>query len=173
MAASVSPPGGNRNRSTEPAAEFSTTDALLRVLIGVTARVAIPGPRLRALVVGRNARSGDKYVAAYNLCDGSRGVTEVARLSGLDQGNLSRAIARWIEDGVMFKLGSDTRPVHLYRWTTSDGDEDTVITDESAGSTGPPGPTANASRRGGGTRNTSKGLLELPLDESGRNSPRS
>ena len=121
----------NRERPTETAATVSTTDELLRVLIRVTARVAIPEPRLRALV-GGNPRSGDKYIAAYNFCDGSRGVTEIARLADLNQGNLSRTITRWIDQGVMFRLGPESRPVHLYRLSaaTRDGD-DSGITDDS------------------------------------------
>lgn len=119
-----------RDRATGPEG-VSTTDELLRVLISVTARLAVPGPRLRTLVAGRNARSGEKYIVAYNLCDGSRGVSEVARLSGLDHGNLSRGISRWVEQGVMFKLGPDARPVHLYRLLAAGGDEETTaVADE-------------------------------------------
>jgi hypothetical protein len=162
------------------------------VLINVTARAAIPGPRLRTMVVGRNARSGHKYIVAYNLCDGSRGVTEVARLSGLNHGNLSRVIARWIEDGVMFKLGSDAGPVHLYRILDVGADDDAPSAEasprEEEGNASPAS-TSRPSLRARSSRSVSRGVgtgadaaaepaaappaprdaesLELPLDVRG------
>lgn len=167
----------NRDRANDPATAVSTTDELLRVLISLTGRVAVPEPRLRTLVVGRNARSGEKYLAAYNLCDGSRGVREIARISGLDHGNLSRAIIRWVEQGVMFKLGSDARPVHLYRLSLTARDEDgAVASDASAppeGVTASPAAVTRSPRRARDSRNTSdpahnEELFELPFDQRSR-----
>lgn len=185
----------NRDRPTEPAAAVSTTDELLRVLIAVTGRVAIPEARLRVLV-GRNPRTGDKYMAAYDLCDGSRGVSEIARLSGLDHGNLSRTITRWVDQGVMFKLGWDARSVQLYRLSAGGREDDGIAaTDESPQSDGstasPVAPATRPPRRPRDARNSASAApsadgtraegdvrppreaesLELPLDNGGLDGP--
>ena len=106
--------GSEQTLRAESQRAGSTTDELLRVLIAVTGRVAVPEARLRA-IVGGPGKASDKYLSAYNLCDGSRGLREIARLTGLDAGNMSRAVSRWVDAGVVFKLGDDARPVHLYR----------------------------------------------------------
>jgi hypothetical protein len=102
---------GKGKAATKPP---SNTDELLRVLIGVMGRVAFPPQTLRQVVRGPG-RAADKYVKAYNLCDGTRSMREVGRMSELDSSNMTRAISRWAGAGVVFKLGTEGRPVHLYR----------------------------------------------------------
>jgi hypothetical protein len=84
---------------------------LLRCLLQVIARATIPQQQIRFLV-GR----GKNRVKAFDLFDGSRTVMEVARKAKIDQGNLSRAVASWVENGIAFWIGkgSDTRLLHLY-----------------------------------------------------------
>lgn len=78
------------------------------------ARQAIPEERLAQIVATKSA--GDSQVAAYNLCDGRKGQTEIARSLGIDPGNFSRTVARWIEAGVVLKLGDgrDATLLHVY-----------------------------------------------------------
>jgi len=118
---------GGRQATGDTAEVLSTrpsgTDELLRVLIGLMGRVAFPQKTLRTIVRGPG-KAGDKYVKAYNLCDGTRAMREVARLADLDSSNMSKAISRWVEAGVAFKLGSDSRPVQLYRLTNAEAEEE-------------------------------------------------
>lgn len=92
-------------------ADADRIEELLGCLIKVVARAAIPEDKVRE-VVG----SGAKQIKAFNLCDGTRSQLEVAKQSGLDQGNLSRTAVRWIQNGVMFSLGNgrDARLLHVY-----------------------------------------------------------
>jgi len=107
--------GGNgKGKTSARSRTASETDELLRVLIGVMGRVAFPPKALRDVVRGPG-RAADKYVKAYNLCDGTRSMREVGRMSELDSSNMIKAISRWVEAGVVFRLGSEGRPVHLYR----------------------------------------------------------
>ncbi len=87
---------------------------LLKVLIGVTARVAFPEEKLRQIVAPMS--SSGKYVEAYNLCDGTRSQAEIAREAGIDKGNLSKAVNRWLVQGVVFSVGSSSEPrlIHVY-----------------------------------------------------------
>jgi hypothetical protein len=89
-----------------------TTDELLRALLATAGRVAVPPDELRRIV---SPSSSPKYINAYNLCDGTLGVTEVARRSGLDKANLAKSVNRWVDVGVMFKIGDAPNLLHLYR----------------------------------------------------------
>ena len=89
---------------------MNNSDVYLRAIVGLMGRQAFP-PDVLAELVGR-----EKQIDAYNLCDGSRTQSDVAGELGLDQGNFSRTLNRWIEIGIMFKVGEgrEARPVHLY-----------------------------------------------------------
>ena len=86
-------------------------EQLLQCLIHVVGRAAMPEARVREVVA-----TGDKQVEAFNLFDGKRTQTEVAQRVGVDQGNLSRAAARWVENGVAFWIGEgdDARLLHIF-----------------------------------------------------------
>lgn len=146
----------------------NTTEQLLRVLIGVVGRVAVPEDRLRA-VVRSSPKSADKYAAAYNLCDGTRGVSEIARIVGLDQGNLSRVIIRWVDAGIAFRIGDDGRPVHLYRLGTAitgaEAESSSGGGDGAAGATGAP---AARSRSVAGARGRGRAGAAAPAPHAGR-----
>jgi hypothetical protein len=90
---------------------------LLQMLISVIARGSFQEDRLRKIVIP--SKSPEKYVAAYNLCDGKHSQTEIVKITGLDKGNLSRVIDRWISAGVIFELGegSQVKLLHLYPLT--------------------------------------------------------
>jgi hypothetical protein len=87
---------------------------LFRMLISVLARGSFPEDQLRKIVVP--SRSPEKYLAAYNLCDGKHSQGEIAKLAGLDKGNFSRVIDRWVSLGVVFEIGegSHVKLLHLY-----------------------------------------------------------
>ncbi|MFL6726638.1 MAG: winged helix-turn-helix domain-containing protein [Sphingomicrobium sp.] len=59
---------------------------------------------------------GEKQLRAYNLCDGTRSQSEIAKELGLDAGNFSRSLARWVDAGIVIRVGEarETRPVHVY-----------------------------------------------------------
>jgi DNA-binding MarR family transcriptional regulator len=87
---------------------------LLRAILHTTARGTVPEDKLRKAVLG--VKGGPRQVAAYNLCDGTRLQSEIAEEAGLDQGSLSRSVSRWVELGVLFRIGSGSgaRLLHLY-----------------------------------------------------------
>jgi DNA-binding MarR family transcriptional regulator len=79
-------------------------------MMALLARQTYPPDKLADLV-GR-----DKQLEAYNLCDGSRTQGAIAKQLGLDPGNFSKTVSRWIDVGVLVKVaeGAETRLVHLY-----------------------------------------------------------
>jgi hypothetical protein len=93
-------------------AKMNTTDALLKGIIATVARAAFPPDALLKIVAP--TAGSDKQLLAYNLCDGETSQAEIGKAAKLDQGNLSRAIARWIESGVVLRVGPDQLPLHVY-----------------------------------------------------------
>ena len=75
-------------------------------------RIAFSPENLRTIVAPK--ANGDKQVEAYNLCDGHTSQSDIAKKTGLDGGNLSRSISRWVEEGVMFRVEPDNHPLHIY-----------------------------------------------------------
>ncbi len=92
----------------------SDNEALLRAILSVTARQAFPPERLAEIVLAKGA--GVKQVEAFNLCDGSKTQGEIAKDSKLDAGNFSRTVSRWVDEGVVFRLGEgrEARLLHVY-----------------------------------------------------------
>lgn len=84
---------------------------LLRAILQTVARQTFPEERLRELVIPRNA--GKNQLQAFNSCDGSKTQGEIAKAHGLDAGNFSRTMARWVDAGVVFKL-PDNKLLHVY-----------------------------------------------------------
>lgn len=86
------------------------SESLLRAVLSVTARQTFPPDKLAEMV------GPTKQVKAFNLCDGSQSQTDIAKSLKLDSGNFSRTVARWVEEGIVFRLGEgrDAKLLHVY-----------------------------------------------------------
>lgn len=89
---------------------MDNSDIYLKAMMSLLARQTFPPSQLSELV------GKDKQLEAYNLCDGSRTQTEIAKSLGLDSGNFSKTVSRWVDLGILVKTseGAETRLVHLY-----------------------------------------------------------
>jgi hypothetical protein len=85
------------------------SETLLRAILSTVARQTFSEAALR---LSRGA--GNAQVQAFNMCDGTRSQSEVAKGQGLDSGNFSRTLARWEDAGIIFRVGPDDRPLHVY-----------------------------------------------------------
>lgn len=90
------------------------SEALLRAILSTVARQAFSERALREIVMSRT--SGQSQLAAYNMCDGTRTQSEVAKAQKIDPGSFSRTLSRWIEAGVVFRVpdGREVRLLHVY-----------------------------------------------------------
>ena len=91
---------------------MNATDALLKGILATVARATFPQDALLKIVAPTGA--SDKQLLAYNLCDGETSQAEIGKIVKLDPGNLSRAVARWVEAGVVVRIGPDQLPLHVY-----------------------------------------------------------
>lgn len=94
---------------------MSTTDALLKGLLATVGRTAFPPDKLYKIVAPTAGSA--KQALAYNLSDGETSQAEIGRRAKLDKGILSRTITKWIEAGVVNRIGGDSHPLHLYPLT--------------------------------------------------------
>lgn len=87
---------------------------LLQGILSTLARQTFPPDKLYELVVPKS--SAKVNAIAFNLCDGTRSQAEIADTSGIDKGNLSKRIQRWVDAGVVLKVpvGKTTYPLHVY-----------------------------------------------------------
>lgn len=83
---------------------------LLRAILTTVGRQTFPLDALTEIV------GGEKQVKAFNLCDGTNSQAQIAAAAGIDQGNFSRTLKRWVDQGVVFRTGdpNDIRPLHIY-----------------------------------------------------------
>lgn len=87
------------------------TNDLLRALVAVNGRLAFPEDRLRVLV---SPTGNAAYLQAYRISDGRTPLTAIAQDTGLDLGNLSKAVTKWVDLGIAFRLGPKGYCLHLY-----------------------------------------------------------
>lgn len=94
---------------------MANEEVYLRAILATVARQTYP-PDTLARLVSPVRKAGDKQLAAYNLCDGTRSQTDIAKELKLDSGAFSRTVSRWIELGIVVRVGQnrDLRLVHLY-----------------------------------------------------------
>lgn len=95
---------------------MNTTEGLLKGILATVGRTAFPPDKLYKIVAPTAGSA--KQVLACNLCDGETPQAEIGTRAKLDKGNLSKTITKWVEAGVVIRVGADSHPLHLYPLTT-------------------------------------------------------
>lgn len=92
---------------------MSSQDAYLRAILATVARQTFSPEKIMEIM---GSQAGEKHHRAFNLCDGSRTQAEIIKVTGLDSGNFSKTLGRWIEAGIVIRVGekNDSRPLHVY-----------------------------------------------------------
>lgn len=91
---------------------MDTTEALLRGILATVGRATFPPEALVQIIAP--TKGSAKQVLAYNLCNGETPQSEIGKLAKLDKGSLSRTISRWIEAGIVIRVGAEGYPLHIY-----------------------------------------------------------
>jgi len=57
-----------------------------------------------------------KQVKAFNMADGTKTQSDICKTVKIDPGNFSKSLNKWIQEGVMFRLGSgrDAKLLHVF-----------------------------------------------------------
>jgi len=90
---------------------MNAQDAYLRAILATVARQTFPVEKILDII-----GSGEKQLRAFNMCDGTRTQAQIAKELSLDQGNFSKTLGRWIDEGIVIRatVETETRPVHVY-----------------------------------------------------------
>jgi hypothetical protein len=88
------------------------SESLLRAIFATVGRGTFAPETVRGIVAPRE--NSEKNLAAYNLCDGNTPQAEIAKRAKLDKSNFSKALARWVEAGIVVRVGRDEHPLHVY-----------------------------------------------------------
>jgi len=85
----------------------------LRAILATVARQTFSPAKILEIM---GTTAGEKQHRAFNLCDGTRTQADIAKELGLDQSNFSKTITRWIDEGIVIRVGEkrETRPLHVY-----------------------------------------------------------
>lgn len=98
---------------------LAISDQILRAILSLVARQTFSAQQVFEIVSPKSYAA--KQVSAFNLCDGTLSQGEIAKKLKLDAGNFSRTVARWIELGVVFRIGSnrDEKLLHVFPLVTT------------------------------------------------------
>lgn len=91
---------------------MNVSESLLLAILATVAKQTFPPLELLKIVAP--VAGGAKQIQAYNLCDGQTPQSEIGKKAKLDKGSLSRSISRWIEAGVVVRVGAEQYPLHVY-----------------------------------------------------------
>ena len=92
---------------------MSAQETYLRAILATIARQTFTPQEIASHVL---KNGGERQVTAYNLCEGRLTQGEIAKEVGLDSGNFSKTIGRWVDAGIVIRIvdGKNITPVHVY-----------------------------------------------------------
>jgi DNA-binding MarR family transcriptional regulator len=96
----------------ERADEIAKQNELIISLLG---RIAFKNDELKDIVT-KGSKKPEQMIQAYNLCDGTTGLTEIAKEAGVAQPSLTNAVDKWEKSGIILKKkkGKEVLPLRLF-----------------------------------------------------------
>lgn len=73
------------------------------VIITLLGRVAFKDEEIRG-IVKRQKKNPKKYVEAYNVCDGEHTVSQLAKVAGVSQPNMTNVLKSWEESCIIYEV---------------------------------------------------------------------
>ena len=90
---------------------FNKIFAKIDMVILLLAKASFTSKQVREIVTKGRGRNAAAFLKAYNLCDGSRTQAKVAKEAGIDPGALSRALQKWEEGGIIYRIRSESESI--------------------------------------------------------------
>jgi DNA-binding MarR family transcriptional regulator len=93
---------------------MDNSETYLQAILATVARQTFPPDALFETIATGSA--GAKQLKAYNMCDGTHTQSEIASALSLDKSNFSKSLSRWIDAGIVIRIGEGRkeRPLHVY-----------------------------------------------------------
>ena len=71
-------------------------------IISLLGRLAFPEDALKKIIM-RKKQNPSAYVRAYNAFDGTKGVTEIAKIAGVSQPTMTSILQSWKRIGIVYQ----------------------------------------------------------------------
>ncbi len=82
------------------------------IIISLLARIAFGEEKLKQIIT-RGKRKPKDWVRGYNACDGTKGVTEIAKIVGVKQPSATPILKSWEAAGIIYNIGTETKPLYM------------------------------------------------------------
>lgn len=73
------------------------------VMISLLGRMAFTPEQVRQIVISRK-KNPEKYIEGYNALNGTKTVSEVAKIAGVTQPNMTNILQQWEELGIIYEV---------------------------------------------------------------------
>ena len=92
----------------------TTLERQNRVIIELLARTALGVEKIEDIVKkGKRKGNPDDYAKVYNLLDGTKTATELAKVVQVSKQNMSEILKYWEEKGIVYNIGTDNLPKYV------------------------------------------------------------
>jgi len=83
-----------------------------QIIISLLARMAFGEEELKQIIT-RGKRKPKDWVRGYNSCDGTKGVTEIAKIVGVKQPSATPILKSWEAAGITYNVGNAQKPLYM------------------------------------------------------------
>ena len=82
------------------------------IIISLLARMVFGEEKIKK-IISHNKRKPNDWIRGYNACDGSKGVTEIARIVGVKPPTATPILKSWESNGIAYNIGTGTKPLYM------------------------------------------------------------
>jgi len=83
-----------------------------QIIISLLARMAFGEEKLKQIITHGKRKPKD-WIRGYNACDGTKGVTEIAKIVGVTQPGATPILKSWEAAGIIYNIGTETKPLYM------------------------------------------------------------
>ncbi len=64
-------------------------------------------------IITHGKRKPNNWIKGYNACDGTNGVTKIAKIAGVKSPSATYVLKSWESIGIIYNIGTETRPLYM------------------------------------------------------------
>ena len=83
-----------------------------QIIISLLARMVFGEEKLKQIIT-RGKRKPKDWVRGYNSCDGTKGVTAIAKIVGVKPPSATPILKSWEAAGIIYNVGTETKPLYM------------------------------------------------------------
>lgn len=83
-----------------------------QIIISLLARMAFGEEEIKKIII-HGKRKPNNWIKGYNACDGTNGVTKIAKIAGVKSPSATYVLKSWESKGIIFNIGTETKPLYM------------------------------------------------------------